>query len=293
MARSGFAHPDSVLKLDDFAAFHASWNPKPEGLRAIARELNLGLDSLVFVDDNPFEREHVAAELPEVAVAKVTDEVSRFADVLDREGWFEPFSLTNDDAARAGQYLAEKARSAAQGQFESYEAYLKSLEMKATVGPFSPTYLERISQLVNKTNQFNLTGTRYTLAEITAVAKSPEHVTLYGRLADRFGDAGLVTVIIAHQLGDALHVDTWLMSCRVLKRDMEHVMFAALREAAQARGVKRLIGRYVPTPKNAMVSAHYEGLGFTRLDDGTFEHVLGVSPPPKTTSITRSAEDHG
>lgn len=288
VARSGFSHPDSVLKLDDFAAFHASWDPKPDGLRAIARELNLGLDSLVFVDDNPFEREHVAAELPEVAVAKVTDEVSRFAEVLDREGWFEPFSVTHDDAARAGQYRAERARTQAQHQFESYEQYLRSLDMRATIAPFAPTYLERISQLVNKTNQFNLTGTRHTLAEITAIAKSPEHVTLCARLCDRFGDAGLVSVVIAQQLGDALHVDTWLMSCRVLKRDLEHAVFAALCEAAAARGVRRLIGRYVPTAKNAMVSLHYEGLGFTRLADGTFEYVLGSSPPPKPTSITRS-----
>jgi len=286
VAKLGFGHPDSVLKLDDFAAFEASWEPKTESLKAIARQLNLGLDSLVFVDDNPFERELVAHQLPEVCVAKVSD-VTRFAEVLDREGHFEPFSLTADDGARGAQYAAERARSEAQSQFLSYAQYLEWLEMKAVIAPFEATYLERITQLINKTNQFNLTTTRHTLAEVTAMAGSPEHVTLYGRLADRFGDNGLVSVIAARVLGDALHIDTWLMSCRVLKRDFEHAMFAALCEAAMARGVKRLLGRYVPTPKNAMVAKHYEQLGFTRRDDGDWEYVLGTSPAPRPTFIER------
>jgi FkbH-like protein len=231
----------------------------------------------------------VARTLPDVCVAKVSD-VARYAEVLDREGHFEPFSLTADDGARGEQYAAEKARTAAQSQFESYDAYLKWLEMKAEIAPFSPTYLERICQLINKTNQFNLTTSRHTLAEVTAMASSPEHVTLYGRLADRFGDNGLVSVIIARQLGEALNIDTWLMSCRVLKRSFEHEMFAALCEAAAKRGVKRLVGRYVPTGKNGMVATHYEGLGFEPVADGGWEYVVGESPSPRPTPITRSGK---
>ncbi len=287
LAKLGFDHPDSVLKLDDFASFHASWEPKTESLKAIAHELNLGLDSLVFVDDNPFERELVARTLPEVCVAKVSD-VTRFAEVLDREGHFEPFSLTVDDGARSEHYVADRARKQAQSRFRSYGQYLEWLEMKAEIAPFVPAYLERIAQLINKTNQFNLTTQRHTLAEVTAMASSPEHVTLYGRLADRFGDHGLVSVLAARALGDALHVDVWLMSCRVLKRDLEHAMFAALCEAAAARGAKQLVGRYVPTAKNAMVAGHYEQLGFTPRPDGTWQYVLGESPAPKPTYIERS-----
>lgn len=290
VARTGFLHPDSVLKVSDFAAFHASWDPKPDGLVAIARQLNLGLDALVFVDDNPFERELVSRALPEVAVPKVSDP-ARYAEVVDREGHFEPFSITQDDATRAEQYATEALRVEAQARFQDYGEYLQWLEMKAEIAPFAPKYLDRIAQLINKTNQFNLTTSRHSLAEVTAFAKSPEHVTLYGRLADRFGDHGLVSVIIAHALGEALHVDTWLMSCRVLKRDFEHAMFAALCEAAQKRGIVRLIGRYVPTPKNAMVAGHYESLGFTRLDDGTWSYELGKSPAPKSTPITRSLKE--
>ncbi|MBL8954123.1 MAG: HAD-IIIC family phosphatase, partial [Myxococcaceae bacterium] len=287
-AKLGFTHPDSVLKPDDFAAFRANWEPKTENLAAIARELNLGLDSLVFVDDNPFERELVARTLPDVCVAKVSD-VTHFAEVLDREGYFEPFSLTADDGARGEQYVADRARAQAQSEFMSYAQYLEWLEMKAVIAPFEPAYLERIAQLVNKTNQFNLTASRHTLAEVTAMASSPDHVTLYGRLADRFGDNGLVSVVMGRADGEALHIDTWLMSCRVLKRDFEHAMFAALCEQAAARGFKRLVGRYVPTAKNAMVASHYAGLGFTQAPDGTWAYELGQSPAPSPTFIERKA----
>jgi FkbH-like protein len=287
-AAEGFSHPDTVLKRDDFSAFHASWADKPKSLRAIAQELNLGLDSLVFVDDNPFERELVARSLPEVAVVNA-GEVTRFAEAIDREGYFDPFSLTAADAARASQYAANGRRAAAEAEFESYDAYLGSLEMRAKIAPFQEVYLDRIAQLTNKTNQFNLTTRRYTLGELSSIAKNPEYVTLYGRLADRFGDNGLVSVIIGRAYGDALHLDLWLMSCRVLKRTFEHAMFEALCEAAAARGLTTLVGTYLPTPKNAMVASLYASLGFHRADEAQSRWLftLGRDAAPSTPHIRR------
>jgi FkbH-like protein len=286
VAAEGFSHPDSVLKLTDFSAFKANWEPKPDNLRAIANELNLGLDSLVFVDDSPFERELVAKALPEVAVAKVSD-VTRYAEVIDREGHFDTLALTNDDLPRAEQYAANQQRTAAQAQFGSYDDYLASLQMQAEIAPLRETYLDRIAQLTNKTNQFNLTTRRYTRAEIEAIAHDRERVALYGRLTDRFGDNGLVSVIIGHAVGDALDIELWLMSCRVLKRTFENAMFEALCEQARARGLKRLIGTYRRTPKNDMVASLYPTLGFRPLDaaaDGAWT-TWGIALDARPTAI--------
>jgi FkbH-like protein len=278
VARLGFSHPDSILSLDDFSAFEASWEPKPQGLERIARELNIALDSLVFLDDNPFERELVASQLPDVAVAKVTD-VTSFAEVIDREGYFEPFSLTADDLPRAALYADNAKRAAAEAKYSSYEEYLASLEMSAEIAPFSDVYMERIAQLTNKTNQFNLTTRRYTLGQIAGIANNPEYVTLYGRLADRFGDNGVVSIVIGRAARGELHLDLWLMSCRVLKRTLELAMFDALCEAARARGVYTLVGRYVRTAKNGMVADHYGKLGFTLVeqDGDTFTWRLALA----------------
>lgn len=292
VAREGFSHPDSVLSLEDFSAFWAGFDPKPEGIRHIAAELGIGTDSLVFVDDNPFERELVRRQLPEVAVAKVTD-VTSYAEVLDREGYFEPFSLTSDDLPRAALYAANAKRKAAEAAFESYDDYLASLDMRAEIAPFRDVYLERIAQLTNKTNQWNLTTRRYTLAEIERLAGSPEHLTLYGRLADELGDNGVVSVLIGRLAREELHVELWLMSCRVLKRTMELAMFDALCEAARARGVKALVGRYLRTAKNAMVQDLYPELGFTlveRAADGassTWRLELSEVSAPRCTHIRR------
>jgi FkbH-like protein len=287
VARQGFTHPDTVLREADFSAFVANWQPKPDNLRAIARELNLGLDSLVFVDDSPFERELVARTLPEVAVAKV-DEVSRFAEVLDREGWFDVLQLTEADLERTGAYAAERRRAEVQAAFSSYDDYLASLQMRAEIAPFSVLYLDRITQLTNKTNQFNLTGRRYSLAELAAIAQHPEYVTLYGRLSDRFGDHGLVSVMVGRVLGEALHLELWAMSCRVLKRTFEHAMFAALHAAAAARGLTRIVGTHVPTGKNGLVAGLYPELGFRAEGDGTFVLELSATPPRSTPYIERS-----
>lgn len=269
-AKQGFSHPDSILRLEDFSAFKANWNPKPENLREIAAELNIGLDSMVFVDDNPAERAFVAEELPEVAVPDVGSDVSVFAEVLEHEGYFEPHTLVHDDLNRAAFYTSNAQRKASEASFRDYGEFLSALEMTADIGPFQPVYLERISQLINKTNQFNLTTRRYTAAEVEAIAQNSTFITLYGRLSDRFGDNGLVSVLIGQVLGDTVQIDLWLMSCRVLNREMEFAMFDALVQQCQMRGIRKIVGIYIPSKKNSLVGGHYASLSF-RLTDRAFQ----------------------
>jgi FkbH-like protein len=265
-AKEGFSHPDSVLKLEDFSAFKANWDPKPENIRKIAEELNIGLDALVFVDDNPVERSLVAEQLPEVAVPDVGEDVSFYPERLEYERYFEVDKLVQDDLNRSAFYSSNAQRDTYQAAFSNYGEFLASLEMVAEIGPFVPVYLDRITQLINKTNQFNLTTRRYTAAEVESIASDPAFITLYGRLADRFGDNGLVSVLVGHVCDQIVELDLWLMSCRVLKREMELAMFDALVEECQARGVRKLRGVYIPSKKNSMVAEHYANLGFSRVD---------------------------
>jgi FkbH-like protein len=294
-AKEGFSHPDSVLKLEDFSAFKTNWDPKPENIRAIAAELNIGLDSIVFIDDNPAERDFVAEQLPEVAVPNVGADVSAFAEVLEHEHYFEVDKLVQDDLNRSAFYSSNAERSAGQSKFANYGEFLASLEMTAGIGPFLPVYLERITQLINKTNQFNLTTRRYTSAEVVAIAQDPGFITLYGRLADKFGDNGLVSVLIGQVFDETVQLDLWLMSCRVLKREMEFAMFDALVEQCQERGIRKIVGVYIPSKKNNMVATHYASLGFTNMggaSDGRelWSYDLPASYSPRTRYIRRSAE---
>jgi FkbH-like protein len=284
-AKEGFSHPDSILKVEDFSVFKANWNPKPGNMREIARELNIGLDSLVFVDDNPAERALVADQLPEVAVPDVGSDVSRFAEALEHERYFEVDRVVQDDLKRAVYYNSNAQRSTYQAGFRDYGEFLASLEMTAEIGSFSAVYLERTTQLINKTNQFNLTTKRYTSAEVESISRDPGFVTLYGRLADRFGDNGLVSVLIGRVSGETLEVDVWLMSCRVLNREMELAMFDTLVEHCQARGIRRIVGVYIPTKKNNMVAGHYSGLGFTRLTESSGDHELWRFDVPQSYSL--------
>src|SRR5208283_4341700 len=244
-AKEGFSHPDSILKLEDFSAFKTNWNPKPDNIREIAAELNIGLDSMVFVDDNPAERALVADQLPEVAVPEVGSDVSRFAEILESERFFEAHRVVRDDLNRSAYYSSNAQRNLYQAGFRDYGEFLASLEMTAEIAPFSSVYLERITQLVNKTNQFNLTTKRYTSAEVETMAQDSNFVTLYGRLSDRFGDNGLVSVLVGRVVGASLEIDLWLMSCRVLNREMELAMFDALIEQCQARGVHTIVGVFI------------------------------------------------
>ncbi len=266
IARSGFAHPDSVLKLEHFSAFKANWEPKHENILEIARELNLGVDSFVFVDDNPAERAIVEAQIPGIAVPEVGSDVAKYAAILDAGRYFEPVSLGKEDLVRAKLYEENAQRAQLEQKFANYGEYLDSLEMTAEIDVFNATYMERIAQLTNKTNQFNLTTRRYTLAEIESTVPDGHHIGIYGKLTDRFGDNGLISIVLGRIDADdasTLHLDLWLMSCRVLKREMEIAMLDGIAERARDQGIVRLLGTYIPTAKNGMVKDHYEKLGFS------------------------------
>jgi FkbH-like protein len=262
-AKDGFSHPDSVLKLDDFSAFKASWNSKSDSIREIAEELNVGLDSIVFVDDNPVERELVAAQLPDVATPDVGSDVARFAEILEAEHYFETYRLVQDDLNRTAYYQSNAKRSSYQSSFSDYREFLASLEMTSEIAPFCAVYIDRITQLINKTNQFNLTTKRYTNIEVEKIAHDHRYIALYGRLADKFGDYGLVSVLIGRIVKEALKIDLWIMSCRVFNREMELAMFDALIEACQNRKIRKIIGVYVSSKKNSIVADHYTKIGFT------------------------------
>jgi len=291
-AREGFTHPDSILSIDDFAAFFANWNPKHENIRRIAETLNIGFESLVFADDNPVEREIVRAQMPEVAVPELGSDVAKFIDILDKTGLFETVSVSRDDLQRNLFYAANTEREKQQEQFASYDDFLRSLDMVADIAPFFPLYLDRITQLTNKTNQFNLTTLRCTLSEMEAMSCDQNRITQYGRLRDRFGDNGLVSVMAGIVKGVELHVDLWLMSCRVLKRGMESAMLDSFVARAKTRGLSGIVGYYYPTAKNCMVQDLYKEMGFRRLppdttDNGTAWHLdISQGYSRKNTFIT-------
>jgi FkbH-like protein len=271
IAAAAFAdHPEMALKQSDIAAFVANWDDKAGNLRGIAQTLDIGLDSLVFVDDNPAERDIIRRELPMVAVPELPEDVALYPACLAAAGYFEAASFTTEDAGRARSYAANAERRMALDTATDMPGYLTGLEMTLTARPIGPAELARATQLVNKTNQFNLTTRRYTEAEVASIAAGPNNVALQCRLVDRFGDNGLISVILARPdaawPADALLIDTWLMSCRVLGRGVEAASLGVLADAAAALGKTVLIGEYRPTPKNALVRNHYAELGFTPVD---------------------------
>ena len=263
-ALAGLNHPDGVLRPDDFVAIKANWDNKDQNLRAIADELSLGVDSFVFADDNPAERAIVAAQLPGVATP-VLDGAENYIKTLDHGGYFEVTTLSGEDLKKTELYHANAQRRQAQASFADYNDYLRSLEMKATIRGFESIYIQRIAQLTNKSNQFNLTTLRCSEDDIRTMADNPNWLCLYGKLADKFGDNGVVTVVAGEQQGETLHLRLWLMSCRVLKRGMEDAMMDCLVQDACARGVKTIMGYYYPTAKNAMVKDFYGRMGFAQI----------------------------
>jgi FkbH-like protein len=260
-------HPEMVLRLDDFVAFQANWEPKPDNLRAIARQVNIGLDALVFVDDNPVEREHVRQRLPEVRVIELTDDPSDYPVLLDRAGCFEAAALSLEDAARTELYRANAERERQRETAGDYTSYLASLDQVARTRPFLPGDLDRVTQLVNKSNQWNLTTLRLSRSQVEAMAEAPDRIARTVRLRDRFGDNGLIAVFAAERRGDAFEIDLWLMSCRVLKRGVENHLMNHVVEAARALGAQELRGVYIPTAKNVLVRDLYPSLGFRPVED--------------------------
>ena len=272
-AIEGFNRPDSVLKRGDFVSFKANWQPKSKNLFETATELNILPESFVFVDDNPAERELIRQTFPGTAVAKI-DKPEEYVHDLDRGGYFEATNISADDLKRNEMYQANAARATLMASFSDYGEYLKSLEMKGEIQHFIPAYMSRIVQFTNKSNQFNLTTKRYTQSEIEIVSDDKAHITLYGKLSDRFGDNGVVSVVIGEIRGDELHVELWLMSCRVLKRDMEFAMMDELVKKCNECGIKKIVGYYYPTAKNGMVKDFYERQGFTKVSEDNLGNTI-------------------
>ena len=265
-AIAGLNHPDSTLTPDDFVVIKANWDPKSKNLADTAAELNLLPESFVFVDDNPAEREIIRAQIAGAAVPEMGN-VEDYIRAIDHAGYFEVTNLSADDKARNDMYKANVQRAALEASFADYGQYLDSLEMTGVIKPFEPVFLDRIAQLTNKSNQFNLTTKRYSRADIEEVSSSDEYIDIYGKLIDKFGDNGVVSVVIGHINGDVLDMDLWIMSCRVLKRDMEFAMMDGLVERAKKAGLKKIIGYYYPTAKNNMVRDFYDRMGFTKTSE--------------------------
>ncbi len=263
-AIAGLNHPEGVLRPDDFIVIKANWENKHQNIAQIAADLNILPESIVFVDDNPAEREIVRSQLPGVAVPPM-DAVEEYITTLDRSGFFEVTAFSEDDLKRNEMYKNNVLRSAQIAAFGDYDEYLRSLEMHGIIDDFVPVYLARITQLTNKSNQFNLTTRRYTTAEMEEVYHSEDYIRLYGKLIDKFGDNGVVSVVIGHKNGAVLDMDLWLMSCRVLKRNMEQAMLDTLVEKCRQAGITHIHGYYYPTAKNHMVERLYETFGFTLL----------------------------
>ncbi len=263
IARAVFRdHPDMLLRERHITAFQANWSDKATNIRAIAEELSLGLESMVFLDDNPAERGLVRQALPEVAVPELPPDPALYARTLAQAGYFEALTFSDEDRKRNAFYEGNARRVALQREVGDIDAYLASLDMEITFAPFDAAGRTRIAQLINKSNQFNLTTRRYTEAEVAAAEADPDVFTLQIRLKDRFGDNGMICVVICRPDGPDWLIDTWLMSCRVLGRRVEQMTLREIARAARERGVGRLIGVYKPTARNALVRDHYKSLGF-------------------------------
>jgi FkbH-like protein len=271
-------HPDMVLKLDDIAVFQANWETKVDNIRTIQSILNIGFDSMVFLDDNPFERNMVRENIKGITVPELPEDPAEYLEYLYSLNLFETASYSNLDKDRTKQYQVEAQRVSLSKTFTNEADFLKSLNMVSVVSGFTKFNTPRVAQLSQRSNQFNLRTVRYTDADIEALANDSNVIDLSFTLEDKFGDNGLIAVIIMKPLDkETLFVDTWFMSCRVLKRGMENFTLNTMVEKAKAAGYKKIIGEYLPTPKNKMVENHYTGLGFTPLEGAaTAQYVLNM-----------------
>jgi FkbH-like protein len=271
IARTPFEkHPEMLLKLEHIAVFQANWNDKATNIQAIADELSLGLDSMVFLDDNPAERGLVRQLLPQVAVPELPEEPAYYARTLAAGGYFEAVTFANEDLKRAGFYQDNAKRASLKKSVGGVDAYLASLEMTISFQPFDATGRARIVQLINKSNQYNLTTRRYTDHEVSEAASDPDVFTMQVRLADTFGDNGMICVVICRPGESGVwEIDTWLMSCRVLGRKVEHMVLRELLKHARLAGILKLIGIFRPTDRNQLVIDHYAKLGFNKVWEDT------------------------
>ncbi len=261
-------HPEMLLREEHITVFQANWNDKATNITAIAKELALGLDAMVFLDDNPAERALVRQVLPEVAVPELPEDPAMYARVLGTAGYFEAVTFSEEDRQRAAFYEGNAKRVALQAQVTDMDAYLRSLDMRITFEPFDSVGRARIAQLINKSNQFNLTTRRYTEDEVEVLEGDDSVFTLQVRLSDAVGDNGMISVVICRPGEPGVwSIDTWLMSCRVLGRRVESMVLREIIHHATARGVRSLRGVFRPTDRNAMVKDHYAKLGFTPVSE--------------------------
>jgi FkbH-like protein len=259
-------HPEMLLKLEHIAVFQANWNDKATNIQAIAEELSLGLDAMVFLDDNPVERGLVRKLLPQVGVPELPEDPAYYARTLTAGGYFEAVAFATEDLKRAGFYQDNAKRANLQKQVGGVDAYLASLDMTIGFQPFDATGRARIVQLINKSNQYNLTTRRYTDPEVTEAESDTDVFTLQVRLADIFGDNGMISVIICRPTEPGVwEIDTWLMSCRVLGRKVEHMVLREILDHARSADISKLIGTYRPSDRNKLVIDHYPRLGFTKV----------------------------
>jgi FkbH-like protein len=273
------SHPEMLLKLEDIACFKANWDDKATNLRAIAAELNIGLDALVFLDDNPFERNFVRQQLPMVAVPEFPEDPAHVPGLLAAAGYFEAATVTGDDRRRVGQYRENANREALRRSSSDLESYLSGLSMQLQWQPVNEVGFARAVQLINKTNQFNLTTRRMNEEEMQALIKRPDSFVLEFRLIDRFGDNGIIAIVVGERDSQpgTVRLTNWLMSCRVLGRQVERSMLNVVADVARRFGYSRLLGEYRQSAKNAMVKDHYRSLGFEPIGeppDGTDEYIL-------------------
>jgi FkbH-like protein len=261
-------HPEMLLKRSDISAFAANWEDKAANLARIAKELNIGVDSLVFVDDNPIERARIRQALPAVAVPELPKDPAYYARVLADAGYFEAVSFTPEDRERTELIARDAERSAFLSVSQSMDDFLRGLEMAVVHGPVAKGDLARVTQLINKTNQFNTTTRRYTLDEIAGKAASPDCLALQFRLLDRYGDNGLVSTVILNRAPEpqALEIESWVMSCRVFGRELEFEAMNIVVEAARHHGAGALVADYIPTTKNAIIKGLYQEIGFAPVD---------------------------
>ncbi len=295
VARKPFQeHPDMLLKEEHIAVFQANWDDKATNIRAIATELALGLESLVFLDDNPVERGLIRRELPEVAVPEVESDPAAYARTLAAAGYFEAILFSDEDRTRAEMYQGNARRLSLQRQAGDIGAYLQSLDMRIIFNPFDAMSRARVSQLINKSNQFNLTTRRYSEAEVAAVEADPHAFGFHARLIDKFGDNGIIGVIACRETADAVWtIDTWLMSCRVLGRGVEQMVLREILYRGKAHGIESLVGIYRPTPRNQMVRDHYAKLGFTCIGedaDGETRWTLPINAEVEAAPMTVERE---
>ena len=264
-------HPEMLLRRPDISTLIANWNDKAENLKAIATQLNIGLDSLVFVDDNPVERARIRQSLPMVAVPELPKDIAHYVRCLADAGYFEALAFTSEDRQRTEQYAANAEREALRKLSGSMDDFLRGLEMSVVFGQFRAADLMRVTQLFNKTNQFNTTTRRYTSEEMVNFAAADEAMTLQFRLLDKYGDNGLVSAMILQgdpNQSEVFEIDNWIMSCRVFGRQLEFEALNIAVEQVRRRGVKALRATYVPTSKNGVISELYPSLGFSPVSDG-------------------------